>query len=43
MPKKKAGKKASATGACRRLLRRLYIVNVALEASGRQALLLWSF
>ena len=28
-PKKKAGKKAPATGACRRLLRRLYIVNAA--------------
>ena len=27
----------------RRLLRRLYIVNVVLEVSGRQALLLWSF
>ena len=27
VPKKKAGKKAPATGACRRLLRRLYIVN----------------
>ena len=28
-PKKKAVKKAPATGACRRLLRRLYIVNAA--------------
>ena len=28
-PKKKAGKKAPVTGACRRLLRRLYIVNAA--------------
>ena len=28
-PKKKAGKKAPATGDCRRLLRRLYIVNAA--------------
>ena len=40
-PRKKGAKKGAKNGASyRRLLRRLYIVNAVLEASGRQALLL---
>ena len=40
---KKGAKKGASYRRLRRLLRRLYIVNAVLEASGRQALLLWSF
>ena len=41
--KKKVAKKGASYRRLRRLLRRLHIVNAVLEASGRQALLLWSF